>query len=186
VLRFFRFYKPTFLRAIPILWVAADRYVTGLGLVSSALAFFSPELARSLPGILPEISRWWALVPLVLLFVYGFLRALQERFEGLEEKLASAKKRKAINDHLGNALEEGLSLKQGRIYALESENQELEDIEIGDEYQARYDEEVRAWVDRTYELIDDALGRAQAQRFISNEGYTDQELLRGSVNRRVA
>jgi hypothetical protein len=54
----------------------------------------------------------------------------------------------------------------------------VEDIEIGDEYQARYDEEVRAWVDRTYELIDDALGRAQAQRFISNEGYTDQELLR--------
>jgi hypothetical protein len=63
------------------------------------------------------------------------------------------------------------------MYPLESENQNLEEIEIGDEYQARYDEEVRAWVNHTYDLIDGAFGRAQAQRFISNEGYTDEELL---------
>jgi hypothetical protein len=87
-------------------------------------------------------------------------------------------KRKAVNDLLGNALEEGESLKQGRRYAIEGdESQELEEIEIGNDGQARHREEVRAWVDRTYDLIDDAFGRAQAQRFISNEGYTDEEVL---------
>ncbi len=93
-----------------------------------------------------------------------------------QEKRETTAKRKAANDLLGNALKEGESLKQGRSYALESENQELDDIEIGDEYQASYHEEVRGWVDHTYDLIGAAFGRAAAQRFISNEGYTDQEL----------
>jgi hypothetical protein len=86
-------------------------------------------------------------------------------------------KRKAANDLLGHALEEGESLKQGRRYAVEGdENQNLEEIEIGNEGQARHYEEVRAWVDHTYDWIDDALGGAEAQRFISNEGYTDQDM----------
>jgi hypothetical protein len=59
---------------------------------------------------------------------------------------------------LGDALEEGVSLKQGRKYSVE------------------YEEDVYAWVERTYNLIDDAFGKDEAQRLISNEGYTDQEL----------
>ncbi len=35
---------------------------------------------------------------------------------GLEEKLATAEKRKAVNDLLGDALKEGQSLNQGRKY----------------------------------------------------------------------
>jgi DNA repair exonuclease SbcCD ATPase subunit len=49
-------------------------------------------------------------------------------------------------------------------------------VQISDEHQASYDEEVRSWVERTYSLINDAFGKAQAQRFISNEGLTDEEL----------
>ena len=75
------------------------------------MTFFSPELAQLSWLDVPSLSRWWAVVPLIILFAYGFLKALQERFEGLEEKVASARKRKAVNDLLGNALEEGLSLK---------------------------------------------------------------------------
>ena len=131
-----------------------------------------------------QFIPWWVPVSaLGILFLYGLLRANYEAFrEGedakqeLEAKLATAEKRKAVNDLLGGALEEGLSLKQGRMYALESENQNLEEIEIGDEYQATYDNEVRAWVDRTYQLINDAFGKAEAQRFVSNEGYTDEDL----------
>jgi hypothetical protein len=96
----------------------------------------------------------------------------------LEGKMATAKKRRAVNNLLGNALEEGESLKQGRRYAIEGdENQNLEEIEIDNEGQASFDEEVRSWVDRTYDLIDDAFNRADAQRFISNEDYSDQERL---------
>ena len=86
-------------------------------------------------------------------------------------------KRKAVMDLLGDAQEEGESLKQGRKVHVKSENQSLEDADISDEYQAKYDEEVRTWVHRIYNLLNDAFSKAEAQRFISNEGYTDEELL---------
>lgn len=77
---------------------------------------------------------------------------------------------------LGHALEKGESLKQGRWYSLESENQDLENAEISDEPQATYDEELRTWVDCTYNLIEAAFDKLEAQHFISNEGYSDKEL----------
>jgi hypothetical protein len=125
-----------------------------------------------------RVSDWWAqrgVTPPSATTTYNIENVLIGD-QGQENRETTAK-RKAANDLLGNALEKGESLKQGRRYAIEGdENQNLEDIEIGNEHQARYEEEVRGWVDHTYDLIDDAFGRTAAQRFISNEGYTDQEL----------
>jgi hypothetical protein len=138
----------------------------------------------STTALLRLIPSWGVLVGIAVFVLYALVLAIYSKIKetedekaALEGKLATAKKRRAVNNLLGNALEEGLRLKQGKRYAIEGESQELEEIEIGNEGQARYDEEVRAWVDRTYDLIDDALGRAEAQRFISNEGYTDEEVL---------
>ena len=150
-------------------------------LIASALGFFCT--ATGLSWALEYVPLWVPLVGLGSLFFYGVARGVYDDFEKakedrarLEKTLEERKKRKAINDLVGNALEEGLSLKQGGKYAFKSENQNLEDIEISGEHQARYDEEVRTWVDRTYNLTNEAFGKAEAQRFISNEGYTDEEL----------
>ena len=91
-----RFYWPTIRRTFGILWTATDRYVTYAGIGASLLTFFSPELALLPWGNLPVLSRWWAVVPLLVLFAYGFLKALYERFEGMEESLDTAKNRRAI------------------------------------------------------------------------------------------
>jgi hypothetical protein len=163
--------------SFPVFWEAIKRGDTVASILTAVLT------VTGLSWILRFIPLWMPVSVLGLLFLYGLLRANYEAFREVEDawqelgaKLATAEKRKAINDLLGGALEEGLSLKQGRMYALECENQNLEEIEIGDEYQARYDNEVRAWVDRTYQLINDAFGKAEAQRFVSNEGYTDEDL----------
>ncbi len=48
---------------------------------------------------------------MLALFVYGFLRALQERFEGLEQKLEIDRKRKDTKDLLGEMMKEGRNLR---------------------------------------------------------------------------
>jgi hypothetical protein len=153
VVRFFRFYRPTLARSIPILGVAANRYAAAVGIVSALAVFFSPEIACLLPNGLPEISRWWALVPLLLLVAYGFLRALQERFEGLEEKLATAEKFRAFKQLLGEAIQEGKLVRQSSP-----------------------PEPLHEWVDRTEAFIEVALDKVAALRFLDNSGYTREEL----------
>jgi hypothetical protein len=153
MLRFVRFYWPTLLRAIPILGVAANRYVTAVGIVSTLATFFNLELQSLFPKGLPEFSRWWALVPLVLLLVYGFLRALQERFEGLEEKLATAERYRAFRNLLGAAIHEGELLRQSEL-----------------------PKPLQEWVDRAEAFLADALDRLAALRFVDNTGFTREDL----------
>jgi hypothetical protein len=102
---------------------------------------------------LPEISRWWALVPLLLLVVYDFLRALQERFEGLEEKLATAEKFRAFKTLLGEAMHEGDLMRQSSL-----------------------PEPLQEWVDRTEAFQEDALDKPVALRFLDNTGFTREDL----------
>jgi hypothetical protein len=163
--------------SFPVFWEAIKRGDTVASILTAVLT------VAGLSWILQFIPLWMPVSVLGLLFLYGLLRANYEEFRKVEDakqelkaKLATAEKRKAVNDLLGSALEEGLSLKQGRMYALEGENPRLEDVERSDEYQARYDKEVSTWVDRTYVLIHDAFGKAEGQRFISNEGFSDEEL----------
>jgi hypothetical protein len=125
-------------------------------------------------GLYLNLISWWMVF--VALLVFGLMWAVYEKWKGandrkeeLEEKLAEQQKRIAVKDLLGDAQEEGEGLKQGRKYTFTAE--------VSDEYQAIYDEEVRVWINRTYNLINDALGKAEAQRFISNQGYTEIELL---------
>jgi hypothetical protein len=146
----------------------AGRIVVGLlivGIVGAGIGAAIGAFFQALPW---EVAA----AIFLLLFLYGLVGASYEvkrEKDGLEQKLATTKKRKAVMDLLGDAQEEGESLKQGRKYPFNAE--------ISDEYQARYDKEVRMWVNRTYNLINDAFGKAWAQRFISNEGYTEIELL---------
>jgi cyanate permease len=88
-----------------------NRYVTIVGVLSAVVAFFSPEFAQWFPNGWSADSQWWAVLPLLALFVYGFLRALQERFEGLEQKLEIDRKRKDTKDLLGEMMKEGRNLR---------------------------------------------------------------------------
>jgi hypothetical protein len=147
---------------------AADKYVTAAGVVGAAVAFFNPEIAYWLPKIadwlpseLPEISRWWALAPLLLLVVYGFLRALQERFEGLEEKLETAQKRKAVKNLLGDAVEQGEDLRPVTR-------------QVGGEWGFTDQRDVEDWVHRTHDLIEAAFDKGEARRFLDSSDYTPE------------
>lgn len=115
--------------------------------MSAIATFFSPELAQVPLSNLPAFSRWWAIVPLVFLFAYGFLRAIQERFEGLEEKITTGEERAALNDLLGDVHREGQST-----------------------YDLGGDEAYSEWATFTHNLLEDAFGRSQAALFLSNRG----------------
>jgi hypothetical protein len=158
-----RFYWDLVSRLPELLWTSASRWEKIIGVGSLCLSVFGVTAAW-------PFSPLWGLAPILLFFVYGLLKANYQAFRevkdekrALERKLEERERRKAVKDLLGNAQEEGESLKQGRKDTFNAE--------------IRYDEEVRMWVNRTYNLINDAFGKAEAQRFISNEGYTEIELL---------
>jgi hypothetical protein len=117
---------------------------------------------------------WW--LPFAALLVFGLMWSIYDKFQQVEdenrklrERLAAAAKRKALNDLLGDALEEGRSLSRGKRYIqLEDERPNAED---------KYQGAIHGWVHHTRELIEAAFGKAEAQHFISNEGYTEEELL---------
>ncbi len=157
-----RFYWPTLRRTFTILWTATDKYVTGFGIGSSLLTFFSPELAQ-LPGLnFPALSRWWALVPLAILLVYGFLKALRERFEDVEEKLATVMRQKVVKDLLGEAVDKGRAL-QRSVY------------KEGDEVIVVTQEDVESWVHYTRDLIEAAYDKGEAQHFMNSDDYSPEK-----------
>jgi hypothetical protein len=153
-----RFYWPTFRRTFSILWTATDRYVTAAGIGSSVLTFLSPELAQ-LPWInLPALSRWWAVVPLAILLIYGFLKAIQERFEDTEEKLAAVERHKAVKDLLGEATDKGRALQRG-VYR------------EGDEIITVNKQDIESWVHHTHDLIEAAYDKGEARHFMNSDDY---------------
>jgi hypothetical protein len=153
-----RFYWPTFRRTFGILWTATDRYVTAVGVLSAVLAFFSPELAQLSWVSFPALSRWWAAIPLLLLFGYGFLKALHERFEGVEEKLTAVTRYKAVKDLLGDAVDKGKAL-QRTIY------------KEGDEVIVVTQQDVEGWVHYTRDLIEAAYDKGEARHFMNSDDY---------------
>jgi hypothetical protein len=76
----------------------------------------------------------------------------------------AAEKRKAVKELLGDALEQGHNLQKGMYL-------------YGERLRYAEQEDVKKWVDRTHDFIQDAFGKPDAQRFLSREGYTDEELL---------
>jgi len=103
---------------------------------------------------------WWVPVGVFsLLFLYGLLAASYDEFravkrtnERLESKIATAAKRKAIKDQLGEAIKEGRRL---RTY--------------GKGEQAALRPAVSKWVDDTQGFIERAFEKAEALYFRGSE-----------------
>jgi hypothetical protein len=185
-----RFYRDLASRLPDLLWISAGLLEKIIGVVSLCLSVFGVTAWW-------PFSPLWAFLPLVLFVLYGLMKANYEKFQEeeqkrkqveaeiarLEKKLASERKRKAVMDLLGDAQEEGESLKQGKTYDLKDENPDKEDDELLDEYHAKREREERAWVNRTYNLIHAAFSKAEAQRFISNEGLTEEEMFGRKMRR---
>ncbi len=127
--------------------------------MSLVVTLINPEIGW------PEVSRWWALVPLSALLVYGFLRALQERFEGLEEKVASARKRRDVKNLLGDALDKGNALRQSHRK------------DDGGGITLTSHQDVVDWVQRTHDLIEAAFDKAEARHFMNSDGYEPEKPL---------
>jgi hypothetical protein len=151
-----------------------------LWLLGPPVEALAVSVSQLLPGWVVPV---FLLASVLFLFVRGLLKENYENFQeeeqkreqveaekvGLEKKLATAAKRKALRNLLGNALREGRSLSQGRKYTQE----ELDDTTAEEKYQ----EEIRKWVDDTYDLIEAAFGTFEAQHFIGNEDYKDEQLI---------
>jgi hypothetical protein len=163
-----RFYWSTVRRLHVILWTATDRYVTGLGIGSAVLTFFSPELAQVSWISVPALSRWWALLPLGVLFLYGMLRANYEAFKkienrnaDLEAKLVSVEKRRTTLDLLGRYHAKGQELAR--------DNPRVEEMPEATA------EEISEWGQGVYRLIRAAYGSGRAEIFLSGKdrGYIE-------------
>jgi hypothetical protein len=108
-----------------------------------------------------------------VILLYGFLRANYEEYlaigverDTFKKSVETARRRKAVNDLLGDAVEEGRKLSGGRRYRLDEDERPTA--------QERYEGAVHAWVHHTYELIEAAFGKSEAERFLSGEGYRRQ------------
>jgi hypothetical protein len=82
-----------------------------------------------------------------------------------------AAKRKAVENLLGDALEQGENLQKGMYRQ-------------GERLRYANQEDVEMWVDRTHDFIQDVFGKPKAVRFLSREGYTDEELLGRVVHKK--
>lgn len=102
-----------------------------------------------------QFLPWWVpLVAFLFLLLYGFLRANYEEFqkvenkkEQLESKVATDEKRASVKDLLGTAYANG-------SYLVNNEG------------------DIEGWVATTRNLIEAAFSKSEAQLFLSNRGYT--------------
>jgi hypothetical protein len=117
-------------------------------------------------ALLRLVPWWGVLIGLVLLVLYAFAIAvfdkIRETEDGkatLEGKLSTAKKRRAVKDLLGVAVEQGEDLR----VTLRRE---------GDSFRLVSKQDVEEWVHRTYELIEAAFDKGEARRFLDSSDYT--------------
>jgi hypothetical protein len=151
----FRFYGKLLLRALAILWRSTERFLTVGTVVLTVTTYYNQALGDWLLQTWQGIPRWWALLPVGLLFAYGLLRANYETFQAVESErirlqagATTDEKRLALKDALGafNA--------EGREFTASVSQQQVED-----------------WATRTQELIKTALGEGEAELFLSDSGY---------------
>jgi hypothetical protein len=92
MLRFFRFYF-SLLRAIPShSWNKGEKVGSAIGVVVGFFGFIQPELARALTVAALKLSRWWAIVPLVVVVVYATLKILYDDSVVRDKGIAALKK----------------------------------------------------------------------------------------------
>ena len=96
------FYWRLVCRLPAILFSATDLMLTATAIALFFLALFNPELTRAIVKESEGISRWWALIPLSLLFCWGLMRANYERFQVLESELKQFRGRATSIDRARN------------------------------------------------------------------------------------
>jgi apolipoprotein N-acyltransferase len=116
--QFWRFYGRLVWRMLSILWTAADRYLTVVGVASFFAVLLNPEIAALAESAWAGISRWWSLVPLGVLFAYGLMKANYEAFQEVEgararlqESVETEEKRAAIGQGLQQLYSGGAELR---------------------------------------------------------------------------
>lgn len=129
-----------------------------------------------LPGlvVLLQFASWQVLLVGILVFflyvaalaVYKKFTEVEDRKEELEKKLAERQKRRAINDLLGEMMEEGKSL---RSYHSAQRNANLH--------------AAHKWVKHTQDLIEAAFDKAQAQYFRGDEIDRGLDPVEGCLSR---
>ena len=152
-------------RSFPLFWDAVKRGDT----IASVL--FAVLGVAGLSWILQFIPLWVPAGALGLIFMYGLLRANYQEFRevedakrNLESKLATARKRKAVKDLLGVAVEQGEDLH----VTLRKE---------GDSFRFVSEQDVKEWVHRTRDLIEAAFDKAEARRFLDSSDYKPEKPL---------
>lgn len=166
MLRFAHFWQDVVWPALALsvrFYARADLAAGALGLVGA------PSLA-----VLLQFASWQVLLVGVLAFlsyaialaVYKKFTEVEDRKEELEERLAERQKRKVIKDLLGRAMKEGRNL----------------DVQGKGAYAANLPA-ARQWVERTHDLIEDALDTGEAQCFRGDEIDKDFYPVGGCLSR---
>jgi hypothetical protein len=152
-------------RSFPLFWEAVKRGDT----IASVL--FAVLGVAGLSWILQFIPLWVPAGALGLIFIYGLLRANYQEFREVEDakrileaKLATARKRKAVKDLLGVAVEQGEDLR----VTLRKE---------GDSFRFVSKQDVEEWVHRTRDLIEAAFDKGEARRFLDSSDYKPEKPL---------
>ena len=101
---------------------------------------------------------------MAVLFCYGFLKAIRERFEDVEEKLAAVEQYKSVKDLLGEAADKGRALQRG-IY------------KEGDEVITVTQQDIESWVHNTHDLIEAAYDKGEARHFMNSDDYRPETTL---------
>ena len=157
------FYWRLVRRSFPLLWEALKRGDTMASILTAILG------VAGLSWVLQFIPVWVPVSAFGFLFVYGLLAANYEEVrkfgdakQDLESKLATAKKRKAVKDLLGVAVEQGEDLR----VILRTE---------GDSFRLVGKQDVEEWVHRTHDLIEAAFDKGEARRFLDSSDYTPEK-----------
>lgn len=155
-------YYWSLLRRMPILlWGSAKRWEAVVGVITLCLTAL---------GVSVGWRPWWVVfAPILLLFLYGLLRTNYETFlevesvkDKLETRLAASKKRRAVKDLLGNAVDEGKNLQR----TISADKGELKIVSQQD---------IEDWVHRTYDLIETAFDKGEAQHFLNSADYKPEK-----------
>lgn len=162
-------------RAPILLWQSARLWTEIAAIGSVVLAVM---------GISTGWPLWSPLVPIGILFLYGLLRANYERFQELEadrDKIAVERDELAARIAAGRDEYANRHREEKTRTAVENRLASLQ--EEGANLRTASHEDIDAWAAKTKGFIEAAFGRAEAQLFLSDAGYTVSEDVQGFISR---
>ncbi len=170
-----RFYWMLIRRAPKLLWTSVSRIESIGAILATAVIFVNRPLGEKLLDWETEtavgFSRWWAAVPIVLLFLHALLKANYERFSDISSKLNEAQEeKKQLSDQIENVqrspnrilhvarvrlrthADEGAKLVAGGIFGA-----------LGDTVELVHD--ARTWRGKAEDLLREMIGEAEVSAF---------------------